>query len=871
VGAERDGPSGVVAFVLTDIEGSTMLARELGDAYTGLIGRHNELLRAVWHAHGGYVFGTRGDSFLVAFGDPDAAALAAVDAQRRISAEPWPGERPVRIRIGLHAGYARCVDGDYQALSINQASRVVDCAHGGQTFATDDLVMLLSDRVGDVTLVPLGRYRVRDFDSPVQLHALVAAGMPNVDRAPRVRPAEGHNIVRPTTALVGREDEVASIVARLRPAALATVVGPGGVGKTRLAVEAAIGAVADWPDGVWFVDLASVMSADDAPSAVALAVGVSIAPREDVWREVLTHLEDRAALVVLDNCEHVAEGVAALVRDLLVHCPGVGVLATSRTPLGLVEEHVDRLGPLAVETEHDPGVQLFLLRAAGDAERFRRDEVVELCRELDGLPLAIELAAARTTAISPAEILARLRGAGPVLRSRDPGRPERQRSLKRSLDWSYGLLDPLARRVYRRLSVFASSFDLAAAEHVCAGDGDDGDVAAPDVAELVWALVDASLVESDAAAGATRYRMLSVVRTHARSLADAEEASAAMRRLARLELDRIGPDHPTDRAWRSAMSVELDNVRSIVLTFGASDDAEELAIAQTLAWSIGRYHDCADAFRAGVREVRRWTDALTAPTPERAALLTLLAELHLRLGEIAVAAQVLDTAAALAVDVGLPAWDETGLDRQRGEVALRRGEFDRAIAIAREGLGRASTPRGRARLLNLLGIAFGETGDHAAAAEVIREEIDAARQAGMETYLVASYGNLAEVLLRDGDAARAAASQLDCLELSRASGGTVERAFSMIVAAHLTSTEGNWREAVSLQSAADLELERAEFALYGADVDQRRQLLDDARRELGPVGFADAVASGRALRIDDAADIAAAELRKVAARREEPV
>ena len=870
MGAERDGPSGVVTFVLTDIEGSTKLARVLGDAYAGLIGRHNELLRAVWHARGGYVFGTRGDSFLVAFGDPDAAVLAGVDAQRRITAEPWPGERPVRIRIGLHAGYARCVDGDYQALSINQASRVVDCAHGGQTFATDDLAVLLSNRVGDVTLVPLGRYRVRDFDGPVQLHSVLAAGMPEVDRAPRVRPAEGHNIVRPTTVLVGREAEVASIVARLRPGALATVVGPGGVGKTRLAVEAAMCAVPDWPDGVWFVDLTSVVSADDAPSAVALAVGASIAPGEDVWREVLTHLENRLALVVLDNCEHVAEGVASLVHDLLVHCPGVGVLATSRTPLGLVEEHVDRLGPLAVGTEHDPGVRLFVLRAAGDADRFQGNDVVALCRELDGLPLAIELAAARTTAISPVEILARLRSAAPVLRSRDPGRPARQRSLGRSLDWSYGLLDQPARRVYRRLSVFASSFDLAAAEQVCAGDDDGGEVAAHDVAELVWALVDASLVESDAAAGATRYRMLSVVRTHARSVAGGEEASAAMRRLARLELDRIGPDHPIDLAWRSAMSVELDNVRPIVVTLGASQDAEELAIAQTLVWSIGRYHDGTDAFRAGIREVRRWTDSLTVPTPERAALLTLLAELHLRLGETAAAAEVLDEA-ALAGDVGLPAWDETGLDRQLGEVALRRGEFDRAIAIAREGLGRARTPRGRARLLNLLGIAFGETGDNAAAAEVIREEIDAARRAGMETYLVTSYGNLAEVLLRDGDAAGAAASQLDCLELSRASGGVVQRAFSMIVAAHLTATEADWLRAVTLQSAADVELERAEFALYGADVDQRRQLLDDARRVLGPDGFADAVATGRALRIDEAADLAAAELRRIAARREEPV
>jgi non-specific serine/threonine protein kinase len=443
--------------------------------------------------------------------------------------------------------------------------------------------------------------------------------------------------------------------------------------------------------------------------------------------------------------------------------------------------------------------------------------------------------------------------------------------LGRSLDWSYGLLDPAARRVYRRLSVFASSFDLAAAEQVCAGDGDGGQVDRDDVAELVWGLVDASLVQSDAGAGATRYRMLRVVRTHARSHATDDEASAAMRRLAELEVDRVGPDHPTDLQWRSAMSVELDNVRQVVATLGSSDDREELAIAQTLVWSIGRYHDGIDAFRAGSREVRRWTETLSAPTPERAALLALLAELHLRLGETEPAAAILDEAATLAVDVGVPDWDETGLDRQVGELALRRGEVDRAVAIAREGLARARTPRGRARLLNLLGISYAERGDNTAAAEAIRGEIDAARDAGMQTYLLMSYGNLAEVLLRDGDAAGAAASQLDCLELSRSSGRGVPRAFSIIVAAHLTATKGDWQRAVSLQTAADLELERAEWALYGADVDQRRELLDDARRELGPEGLAAAVATGRALSVDEAADIAAIELRRVAARREEPV
>jgi predicted ATPase len=862
VGAHANGPSGTVTFVLTDIEGSTKHAKALGDDYAVLIGRHHELLRAVWHAHDGYEVATEGDAFIVAFADADAGVLAAVDAQRRIMEQSWPGEREVRIRIGLHAGYARPVDGDYRALSLNQASRIVGCANGGQTFATVDVLSLVTERIGDVHLVPLGKYRVRDFDDPVQLHSVVAAGMPRIDAAPRVRPAEGHNIVPPTATLVGRDADVTALVAGLGSRSLTTITGPGGVGKTRLAVEVAIRAVPDWPDGVWFVDLTSLVAAEDVPSAIASAVGSPITPGDDIWPDVLTHLERRTTLVVLDNCEHVIDGVARLAHDLTARCEGVGVLATSRAPLGLIEERVHRVGPLRVGTARDPGVQLFLERAS-NGEQLRHDDVVALCRELDGLPLAIELAAARTTAITPREILARLRSTPALLHSRDPALPARQRSLTRSLGWSYGLLDAPARAVYRRLSAFASGFDLAAAELVCADD----QLPADDVAELVWALVDASLVQLYDAAGATRYRMLRVVRSHGASLAEAEEAKGATRRLARLELDRVGPERPIDREWRSAMSVELDNVRQVVAALAASDDVEEIAIAQALVWSIGRYHDNMDAFRVAIGEVRRWVDALTAPTAERVALLGLLAELHHRLGERTEAERVLDQAVALAATAGLPIWDETAIDRALGEIALRNGAFDRAIAIANEALPRARTARGRCRLLNLLGIALSEQGDNRAAADVMREEIEAGRAAGMESFLVTSCGNLAEILLRCGDLTAAAASQLECLELSRSTGPALQAAFSMIVAAHLAAAEGAWARAVELQSAADVELTRVEWALYGADAERRRQLLDDARRVLGDATFATVVAGGEALGMDAAADIAAGELRRIAARR----
>jgi predicted ATPase len=856
----RDPPSGTIMF--TDIEGSTKLARALGDGYADLIGRHNELLRSVWQRHRGYELGTEGDAFLVAFDDADAGVLAAIDAQRSIAGERWPGDKLVRIRIGLHAGYARPVDGQYRALALNQASRVVGCAHGGQTFTTADVAALVSRCTDEVQLVPLGKFRVRDFDEPVLLHAVVATDVPMIDAAPRVRPAEGHNIVPPTTALLGRAGDIAAMVARMRPRTLTTVLGPGGVGKTRFVVELAMRVAPQWADGVWFVELAPVIAADDVPSAVAHAVGASMSPGGDPWRDVLEHLEERSALVVLDNCEHVVDGVARLVHDLLAHAPDVGVVTTSRTPLGVADEHVHRLAPLAVAAADDPGVELFIERAAGRVAPFQRDDVVALCRELDGLPLAIELAAARTTAVGPAEILARLRTTPSVLRTRDVGRPERHQSLTRSLDWSYELLDPAARCAYRRLSSFVAGFDLDAAERVCADD----DLAGDEVAELVWALVDASLAQSDVAAGETRYRMLRVVRAHASSLLTDEEAAASVRRLAQLQLEQFGPGRPVDAEWRSGMAVEVENIRHVVDVLGTCPGAGDVATAQTLVMSIGRYHDFNEAFRAGIEEVQRWLALLTAVTPERAALFGLLASLHLRLGDAAAAEDALDAGERIAAAVGLPVWSGSDLDRQRGLLALRRGDADRAIHIARHALTTDRSIKDRALVLNLLGLALSEIGDNAGAANVIRAEIDAEHEAGMESYLAASHGNLAEILLRLGDGVGAAASQLQCLELGRASNRRLMQAYSIIVAAHLAAADDDWQRAAVLQAAADAELDRTESALYGADIARRAGLLAEAQRRLGAVTFDASVTTGRGLGIDAASDIAAAELRRTAAQ-----
>jgi predicted ATPase/class 3 adenylate cyclase len=848
-------PAGVISFVFTDIEGSTRLLRELGDRYDEVFELHHQALRSVWEANAGQEVDSEGDAFFVVFEEASDAVAACVAAQRALGATTWPTELPVRVRIGVHTGYARPAGDDYRALAVNQAARIVDAAHGGQVLVSGDTVGRLGAPLDGVRLQRLGRFRVRDFDDPVDLFSASAAELPERATAPRVRPADGHNLVRPATSLVGRDRDLAVVGELTRPGRATTIVGSGGVGKTRLVVEAALRISGAWDDGAWFVDLSPLTSPEVIPAAIADAIGARSVPGAEVWSEVCDHLRERHALVILDNCEHLVEAVGTAVAELLERCPGVGVLATSRIPLGLRAERVYRLEPLPVGARDAPAVRLFLDRAALTAAH-DREAVADLCAELDGLPLAIELAAARTTVLTPREIVERLRRSASVIHSRDPTLPDRQRTLDRLLDWSYDLLEPGARTALRRLTAFAGSFDLETAEQVCAG----GDLEAPDVPELLWSLVDSSLVVTEAAAGATRYRLLTTVRAYATRRTGADERASAIGRLSRLYLDRLGPSRATGRNWVGEMALELDNVREVAAH--VADDG----VAQALAWSIGRYHDVTDAFRAGIEELARWTELFPTPGPNRVALLTLLADLHLRVAELDRAQAVLEQASRLCDAVGAPEWDDSGLARTRGELALRRGDAAGAVAEAERALAAPHSPRGQARLFNLLGIALGTLGDVRGAASAFERELAAASEAGMETFLATTYGNLAEAHLQLGDEVAAARHQETCLELAREQRQPVLIAFSMMIAARLVARRGVPWQAVVLQAAADGLLEKASYALYDEDVNVRAALLASARAALGGQRHRRAAAEGRALDPEAAADLAAAVLREVGSR-----
>lgn len=837
-------PSGVVTFVYTDIEGSTRLLRRLGDEYTNVLYRHRQILAEVWERNGGHRVDMEGDATLAAFERPDAAVAACAEAQEALRLEPWPGDASLLVRMGIHVGLAYPRNGDYVALAVHQAARIGSASHGGQILVSEEAARRVAD-VDDLELVSLGRFRVRDFDDPQELREVRGRGLPELP-PPRLPPADGTNIVEPPTSLFGREADLRKLDESVTTGTILTIVGPGGIGKTRLAVAHAVRAARRWPDGVWFVGLDSIARPELIPSAIAQAVGAPAEAGADAWSEVLDHLQKRSALLVLDNCEHLIEALRELVVELIAACPTSAVLATSREPLGLRQEVVQRLPPLSVsdsDLQQSSAVQLFLARAAigPDQQAYATNAaaIAELCRRLDGLPLAIELAAARASVMSPTEILRVIDERRPLLRSEDPSLPVRHRTLNDLLAWSYELLEPQEQAVLRRLSVFAASFSLDDASYVCADDGLD----AYDVPEFVWSLVTKSLVVTEPTEGTTRYRLLATVRDYARALVAVPEARAVANRLADRYLAWLGPGCDVKSRWVGDMDLELDNLRSIASPGSGIDNP----LKQRLAWSIGRYHDVVGTYRSGVDEISRFVEELPYETRELVALLSELADLHLRVGDVEGAAIPLERASRIAEAVGRPSWDDVGVERTEGEIALRNRNVRRAEVIAEQALARQPSVQGQARMWNLLGLIHANGGDLATARSDFERELAAWQAAGVEPSAAIAHGNLAEALLQLGDYGEASRHQLASLEIAAALGQRAPVAFSLMVAARLAALDGRWDCTVEFQTAADSILRDVGYVLYDSDRAVRDELLQTARLHLDDTAYATATERGRAM------------------------
>jgi predicted ATPase/class 3 adenylate cyclase len=616
-----DLPTGTVTFLFTDIEGSTRLLQELGEGYREVQDQHAEIVRKAIAEGDGIEVRTEGDSFFAVFQSAVGAVRAAVAAQRGMAAHAWSHDAPLLVRIGIHTGEGVLGGDDYLGIDVNRAARIAAAGHGGQVLLSDATRGLVHHSLPDGTRIrDLGHHRLKDLSQPEQLFDLEIAGVASDFPPPRTVDARPNNLPPQLTSFVGRRRELEDLMALLESERLVTLVGPGGTGKTRLAIETAHRAMHGYADGAWFVDLAPVVDPALVPTATVAALGLA----EELDRtpvETLQHqLAPWQALIVFDNFEHVT-AAADTVDGLLREAPGLHVLVTSRQGLHLYGEHELAIPPLSVPDAADDldpdvvsgfdSVALFRDRARAVRRDFEvtaenAGAVTRICERLDGLPLAIELAAARMRLLAPQEILERLEQRLPALGRGASNVPERQRTLRGTIVWSYDLLDDTERAVFARLSVFSGGASIEAAEAIVAADAEDGLLA-------IESLVDKSLLRAVEIETETRITMLQTILEFASErLAESFDQADTRRRHAEWFVRFVEQAEPhltaQDQAeWLERCDREHDNLRSALRFLISSGDATS---AFRTCKAIWRYWQQ----RGHLREGSRWAEeALALP------------------------------------------------------------------------------------------------------------------------------------------------------------------------------------------------------------------------------------------------------------------
>jgi predicted ATPase/class 3 adenylate cyclase len=829
-------PSGTVTFLFSDVEGSTRLLQEHGDAYAELLTEHRRILREAFVRHGGVEVDTQGDAFFMAFPRASDALAAAAEAQRGLDGGP------VRVRIGVHTGEPVLTDEGYVGMDVHRAARIAAVGHGGQVL----LSQATRDLAGGIEVRDLGEHRLKDLLAPERLFQLGEREFPPLNSLNRTK------LPVAATPFLGRDRELRAVVdlVRREDVRLCTLTGPGGTGKTRLALQAAAETAADFVDGVWWVSLAPLRDPTLVLSAVANTLEVEEHAGASLPDAMASALSGKRALLLLDNAEHLLPDVAgdvARLRDVR----GPKLLVTSRERLRLQGEHAWAVPSLE---EHD-GVALFTTRArAADPSFTPTAAVARLCDELDNLPLAIELAAARVTLFSPEQLLERLGQRLDMTGDRDVD--ARQQTLRATIAWSYELLSPSEQQLFARLAVFAGGCTYEAAESICGGDP-----------MTLQSLIDKSLVRRRDAKSGARYWMLETIREFAAGLLDTSPTAADTRgEHARFfanfaeEADshvRRGPDQ---QLWSDRMAADYDNVR-VAIAY-ALESAPEIAlrIVGTLGFFVW--------LRGGFREVAAWVDAslLRADGLDR----RLVAKVHEcgaavaeRLGDLGTAARHADAAYAASVEAG----DEFALAnalRERAKVAAGSGDLEAAredlirLADLAERIG---DPWNGAIALNNLGDLALQVGNWEEVVKLCGRSSELRRDLGDLWGAALARINVASAELQLGRLGDAATSLKVALEDALELGATMVVAASLDGYTSLLRALGKPQEAARLLGAAerlreDLATvrERFEQGVLDATAASLRSVLSEA-------AFAAEVERGRRLSISEAAECAIATTR----------
>ena len=859
-----------LTFLFTDIEGSTVLLARLGDPYTEVLADHHRLIRASLGAHGGEEVDTQGDAFFAVFSSASACVAAAIEMQRAFLSHPWPAGEAVRVRMGIHSGEASKTATGLVGLSIHRAARVAAVGHGGQILVSAAAAALLGDSMpGSAWLRDLGVHRLKDLSRPEQIFQLEADGLPTA--FPPLRSLDNpnlrNNLPAQVSSFVGRDAELSEVQALIASSRLVTLTGPGGAGKTRLGLQLAAGLVDGSGDGVWFADLAPLQDPDLVAVAVANVLGIRGEPGRPAIDTLVDAVGRRQLLVLLDNCEHVIGACAKLADALLRNCPNIVLLATSREPLGIDGERVHRVPSMDTPGENDAvevirnseAVWLFAERAAQHGAPLVWDHrtaslAARICRRLDGIPLAMELAAARLRVMSLTELDARLDQRFSLLTGGSRTALPRQQTLLATVEWSWELLNVAERHVLARLSVFAGGFDLSAAE-VVAGSG----VPAGDAMAHVAALVDKNLVQfDDTGAGPARYRLLETVRQYAaRQLEGNDPVAAYDTRTAHRDhylalAESAAPQliAHDQAAWLDRLELELDNLRAaIAFSLKQSNPVPgiQLLTALRVFWKArGHAAEGADALGAFLA-----APAVQGATLVRARALAAAANLLDQTGGYALADEYCKEALVIARSAG-DAFLTADLLYVRAYILPRRGEQDSALPLIEEGLGLAhqlGEPHLTARLLAARAFAVDVEGDHTAAARDAAESLRLYRQAGDRLQAGTMAGNLGYAELSLGDLDGARTHLLESLDIARALNdqyGVVYNTFNLGLAEYLNGS-----------------LDAAE-ALFTESLDLAARLRMTASTAYALIGLAMANTSqartSRSARLHGAADHALAEL-----------
>ncbi|HEX4531617.1 MAG TPA: adenylate/guanylate cyclase domain-containing protein [Acidimicrobiia bacterium] len=900
-------PTGTVTFLFSDIEGSTRLWELHPDGMRVALAQHDEVLRAAIESHRGAVVKQRGDGFHAAFATADDAVLAAVAAQVALKERPWGETGPLLVRIGLHTGTAEARDGDYYGSVLNRGARLEAAAHGGQIICSQATADLAREALpSGFEFVDLGEHRLRDLSRPEVVFQVKHPDLPAEFLPLRTLDAFPGNLPIERTALIGRSRELDKLARALDAQRLVTLTGVGGVGKTRLALQLAADVLDRFPDGAWFVALASIRDPVLVPGAVARALEIAERPGRSLSETLRDAIGTRRLLVVLDNCEHLLDATARLVDDLLDGCLAIRIVATSREALGVEGEQswptpslglpADEASKTVADRADGDAVTLFVERARGVRPDFEMtaanaSAVAALCSRLDGIPLAIELAAARVGALAPRDILERIDQRFLLLTGGSRTALERHQTLQAAVDWSYDLLAERERRLFERLSVFAGGFTLDAASAVAA-EADMDEVA---VVDGLGSLVAKSMVIADRSGDSVRYRLLETLRQYSRDRLTATGDAAAVRdQHARYFLKFVetlrpaflGPDQA--EAYDS-LSTEIDNVRAafnwlletgdpaaalrLINGFTVSNTGELLRLREAALAAAADLppadlieplaRTAYDAMSAG-EHARASELAEASLARSRAAGLPPHARAFEALGLVAFwhndptrAVEALEQAIALAraADDGSVQrrFDYAASVASLGFVLGRAGETERAIIVGQEALGivrELRVPSMLSAALFQLALAY-QSSDPAHAAQLLDESLEHQLDAwsyGRSWTLVAA-GQVREAL---GEHAAALGAFGEVLALSRQSGERFVAPVALQGMARALRHLDRLDEAATLLGAADGLAERLAIAGGEADTAARSRAATRLRDLLGDERFDAHWHAGRTLSFDAA-------------------